>query len=66
MPKGMEKAEVLNAFFMSVYWYDLSGIISPQEQQENLPSAEKDQVMEHLNKLDRQIHGTCWDVLTNV
>lgn len=23
-----------------------------------LPLAEKDQVMEHLNKLDRQIHGT--------
>lgn len=24
-----------------------------------------DQVMEHLNKLDWQIHGTCWDVLMN-
>lgn len=29
-PKGVKKAEVLNAFFTSVYWYDLlSGIISP-------------------------------------
>lgn len=24
----------------------------------NLPSAEKDYIMEYLNKLDRQIHGT--------
>lgn len=59
MLKGMERTEELNTFFMSVYWYDLlSGIISPKEQWENLSSAEKDHVMEHLNKLDRQIHGT--------
>ena len=64
VPKGMEKAEVLNAFFTLV----VTGMTFLQEpsaprtsgkiwSDKNLPSVEKDRVMEHLNKLDRQIHG---------
>lgn len=65
MPKDMEKAEVFNAFFTSLITVMtfLQESSAPRTSgkiwsNKNLPSLEKDRVMEHLNKLDRQIHGT--------
>lgn len=68
MTKDMEKAEALHVFFASVFtgMTDFQECQTPETSEidwstDDLSSLGKDQVWEHLNKLNNLVHGSCWD-----
>lgn len=64
MTKDMEKAETLHIFFASLFTgltdFQASQMSEADWSTDDWSSVEKDQVWEHLNKLNK-VHGSWWD-----